>query len=707
MRQVILDYFNRHKKRSHTIKQITHDLNLQDSDAFKRAIKAINDLTEETVLVQNPDDTYSLLERSFYVRGRLDLKGRGFGFLMPEDPERDDIYIPEGKTMDAMHLDTCLVYAHKPGRSNRQEGYVVRILKRHKTHLIGLYKAHKQGAMLEPEDDKISKPVFLKEVPKTIAEGDLVYAAITNFGYRQRIEARIEKVLGRKDDKGNDVLAKVLSHNIDPVFPPYVIEEAKAKKPVSEADLKDRIDVRDRLIMTIDGDDAKDFDDAIDIASLDDHRVRLAVHIADVSHYVSENSQLDREAYHRGTSVYLPGSVIPMLPEHLSNDLCSLNPGVDRLAITCEMTLNGEGKVLKHKLYPSVIQSKQRFTYTRVNALLDGAQPEGSEGQMMPSLKTLYALTQTLNQRRMRLGSIDFDTEEAEVILNDEGQAIDIQARVRGKSERMIEECMLLANQVVARAIFKQNYPFVYRVHDAPKEEKLERFLTVARTLGYTVKGDKTITHQALQKLITQWRDDAAKSGLTMLMLRSMQKAIYTTDKTSHFGLAFDYYTHFTSPIRRYPDLIVHRLIRTYVFEKRTDQRTLENYRNRLPRIAEQSSEKERQAIECERDVVAMKKAEVMEQYVGETFEGIITSVTPFGLYVTLPNSAEGLLHISNLGDERYQFDDALMMLRSPDHQTRYRLGEGLRVKLMGVNIKEGQLDFTLAGGDHESHRAQ
>lgn len=706
MRQVILDYFNRHKKKSHHLNTLLKDLKIEGSESFKQAIKTLNDLTEETVIVQNPDDSYSLLERSFYVRGKLDLKGRGFGFLMPEDPDRDDIYIPEGKTLDAMHLDTCLVYAYKPHRNYRQEGHVVRILSRHKTHLIGLYKDTKQGAMLEPEDAKITKPVFLTEVPKEAKEGDLVYAAITNFGYRQRIEAKISKVLGRADAKGNDVLAKILSHNIDPVFPPYVITEAQAKKEVSAKDIEGRQDVRDRLTMTIDGDDAKDFDDAIDILPLDDHRIRLTVHIADVSYYVTENSQLDREAFHRGTSVYMPGVVIPMLPERLSNELCSLNPHVDRLAISCEMVLNQEGKVLKHTLYPSVMTSKQRFTYSRVNALLDGDTPQGNEENMVASLNLLYETTQVLNQKRMRKGSIDFDTEEAEVILNEQGDAIDIQPRVRGKSERMIEECMLLANQVVAKAIFSKNLPFVYRVHDAPKEEKLERFLTVARTLGYTVKGDKTITHQALQKLITQWRDDAAKSGLTMLMLRSMQKAIYTDEKTSHFGLAFDHYTHFTSPIRRYPDLIVHRLIRTYLFEKRTDQRTVEHYRTRLPRIATQSSERERQAVECERDVIAMKKAEVMSQYVGQTFNGVITSVTPFGLYVTLENSAEGLLHVSNLKEGPFQFDDALMMLRSQDQKTRYRLGEAITIKLTAVNIKEGQLDFAL-GGSHESHRPQ
>ena len=695
MRSLILDKLKTHPQPEVSLKTLISACDATSTPRYKELLQTLNALTEEAQIVLNDNHTYALLERSRFRKGKLDLKGQGFGFIMTDDPSEDDIYIPEGQTLDAMHHDVCLVKLRAKAQGSRKEGRITRILKRHKTHVVGRFIPTKQGFFLEPEDTHIRYPIRLKQVPKSLKANDLIYARITNFGYRQTIEAVLERVLGSEGDPNNAVMAKLFSFGLDPVFPPAVLEEAD--KIALKRDDTPRTDWTDRPVFTIDGEDAKDFDDALDVTVHENGELTLWVHIADVSYYVTKDSLLDKEAFQRATSVYVPGQVIPMLPEVLSNEVCSLNPHQERYAMTCELRLNAQGDILKTHLYASRIVSKQRFTYTRVNALLEGEAPTPEEAPFLAPLNTLAKLARILHTQRMSQGSLDFDQPELKLILSETGQPIDLKQITRGIAERLIEECMLLANQAVAKALFNKNIPMLHRVHEHPSEAKLETLLTVARTLGYTVKEKKHITPKALQTLLASWQDSPEGPGLSMLLLRSMQKAVYSEQKLGHYGLAFSDYTHFTSPIRRYPDLVIHRLIRTVFIEKETVQ---EN-ENTMAVIARHTSERERNAMDCERSVQSMKLAQWMEPSVGKTYQGIITSVTPFGCYVTLDNGVEGLLHRTEFTEDLY-YDEALMQLRGP--QTTVRLGQRLSVVLSRVNIKEGHIDLTL-GANHESHR--
>ena len=695
MRSLILSQLQAHPQNEVSLKTLISSCEATSSESYKELMKTLNVLCEEARIVLNDNQTYALLERSRFRKGKLDLKGRGFGFLMTPDPTEDDIYIPEGATLDAMHHDECLVKLSPKGRGSRKEGRVVRILNRHKTHLVGRFNPTKQGFFLDPEDAQVRLPVMLKQVPRSLKKNDVVYARITNFGYRQRIEAVIETVLGSPTDPFNDTLAKVLSHGINPLFSPAVLDDAQ--RASKERDTTFRHDHTDRPVFTIDGDDAKDFDDAIDLKTHADGTFTLYVHIADVSFFVTKDSLVDREAYDRATSVYLPGKVIPMLPEVLSNEVCSLNPDQERYAMTCEIRLEASGEVREARLYQSLITSKHRFTYTRVNALLEDDAPTPQEASFVPTLKDLESLAKTLYRKRVARGSLDFDQPELKVIVNDIGHATDVIHIERGMGERLIEECMLLANQEVAKILFQRNLPMVHRIHEHPTEAKLETLLEVARTLGYSAKEKKHITPSVLQTLLSSWQGTPEGPGLSMLLLRSMQKAVYSEQKLGHYGLAFDDYTHFTSPIRRYPDLMIHRLIREVLIEKKAPKET----EAAMGHMARHCSERERRAMECERDVVSMKIAQHMEPKVGQRFEGTITSVTPFGCYLTLDSGIEGLIHISEF-EEDLHYDEALMQLRGKE--TRYRLGDRLSVTLSRVNIKEGHIDFSL-GVHHESHR--
>jgi ribonuclease R len=552
--------------------------------------------------------------------------------------------------------------------------------------------------ILFSDDKTIKQEIIIKKGNYNGAyKNDKVKAKIINYNFKGKIECEVSEVIGNMNDAGVDILSKILKYNIDPVFSDIVLKEANQYQSVSKADLEGRTDLRDEMIITIDGDDSKDFDDAVIVKKLDNGNYKLGVSIADVSHYVTKDSILDDEAYRRGTSIYLPGRVIPMLPVNLSNNICSLVPGEDRLTITCDMEIDKSGKVVNYEIYPSVIKSFRRMTYSKINKIFDGDVDLAEEYvELVGMFYDMRNLAKVLRKKRQTYGSINFETDEAYITLDENGRAVDIKLRDRGISEKLIEEFMLKANQVVAEHVFWLNLPFIYRVHDKPKEEKIERLLRMSAALGYKVKGKKEITNLELQKLLDNVKGSPAEKGINLLMLRSMQKAIYSENNIGHYGLAFTHYTHFTSPIRRYPDLIVHRLLREYLFMDNQSLDVINYYTDEMPDIATSTSKSERQAVLLEREVVDMKKAEYISKYINKEFDGIISSVTGFGIYVTLPNTVEGLVHITELDDDYYVYDENLMMLIGERKKKMYRIGDRVTVRVMKAHISEGDVDFKI-----------
>lgn len=470
---------------------------------------------------------------------------------------------------------------------------------------------------------------------------------------------------------------------------------------IDEKDLKDRRDLRDQVIVTIDGADAKDLDDAVTVTKLDDGSYKLGVHIADVSHYVTENSPIDKEALERGTSVYLVDRVIPMIPHRLSNGICSLNPKVDRLTLSCEMTINSQGQVTEHEIFQSVIKTTERMTYSDVNKILvdDDEELKQKYEPLVPMFKDMERLAQILRDKRMDRGAVDFDFKEAKVLVDDEGAVKDVVIRERSVAEKLIEEFMLVANETVAEHFHWMNVPFIYRIHEEPNAEKLQKFLEFVTTFGYVVKGTAGNIHpRALQSILDAVRDRPEETVISTVMLRSMKQAKYDPQSLGHFGLSTEFYTHFTSPIRRYPDLIVHRLIRTYLINGKVDEATQEKWAERLPDIAEHTSSMERRAVDAERETDDLKKAEYMLDKIGEEFDGMISSVTNFGMFVELPNTIEGLVHVSFMTDDYYRFDEQHFAMIGERTGNVFRIGDEITVKVVDVNKDERNIDFEIVG---------
>jgi len=702
MKKNILDFLDGQNGKRYSISDLADALDVKGSDEYKDLAKAVNKLDEEAKIVANNKNKYTLLKYTSYVTGVLDVKEKGFAFLIIDDSDEDDIYIHQKNLGDAMNGDRVLANVTKSPRGFRKEGTVERILDRNYTHLIGTVVKRGKTHYLISDDKAIKADILINDEHLNGAKPhDKVQAKIINYAFDDQMVCKVTHIIGPMNEPGVDILSKILAHDIDPAFPPEVIEEAKQFTTLDKNEFEHRRDLRDRLIFTIDGDDAKDFDDAIEIKTLDNGNIHLGVHIADVSHYVTEKSELDKEAYRRGTSVYLVDRVIPMLPENLSNNLCSLMPDEDRFAISCEMELDKEGRVKHHEIFPSVIQSKARMTYRKVNRIFDGDEALRDQYDFLfETIELMHSTAKTLRTMRTKKGSLHFETDEPYIKLDDQGRAKEVLLEERGESEKIIEEFMLIANQTVAEHVYWMELPFIYRVHEEPKEEKLQKLLTMANALGFRVKGKKTIAHAELQKLLKKVEDTASEKGINTMMLRSMQKAEYKPDNLGHFGLAFTHYTHFTSPIRRYPDLIVHRLLREYFFKGNTAKKTVNHYDAIMGDIAQQSSKTERNAISLERDVLDMKKAEYMSNYIGETFEGHVSSVTSFGVYVALPNTIEGLVHITALDDDYYFFNEDLLMLIGKHKRNIYRMGDTVKVKVDSVNVFDGQVDFVIAKED-------
>lgn len=685
-------------------------LGLSSADSFRDLIKILVELEQTGMVTRTKQDRYQKQQQktnSGLVRGTLSQNKKGFAFLRPDDQEMEDIFIPPTKINRAMDGDVVLVEVKKSRgdfRKGKFEGEVKAIESHSIKQVVGTFSEARHFGFVVPDDKRIMQDIFVPKGQELGAvEGHKVLVQITQYSDGTNSpEGQISAILGHKNDPGVDILSIIYQHGIEIEFPDDVLKEAEdVPETIQPDELKGRRDLRNDLTITIDGADAKDLDDAIAVKKLDNGNTELTVSIADVSYYVTEGSALDREAYDRATSVYLVDRVIPMIPHRLSNGICSLNPEVDRLAMSCRMEIDAQGQVVKHEIFESVIHSNARMTYDAVNRIITDkdAATRAQYPEIVPMLDLAQTLSQQLIAMRKKRGEIDFDIKEAKVIVNEEGIPKEVVTRERGEGERLIESFMLIANETVAEHFNKMEVPFIYRIHEQPKSERLRQFFDFITNFGIMVKGTGEDIHPStLQNINEEIAGRPEDMVISTMMLRSMQQARYDADNLGHFGLAADYYTHFTSPIRRYPDLIVHRLVRKYLIEKSMDGRAMHEWEEKLPQIAEHTSNRERRAIDAERDTDELKKAEFMIQHIGDEFEGVISSVANFGMFVELPNTIEGMVNMQNMSDDYYHFDERQMALIGERKAKVYRIGDVVKVKVIHVDVDERQIDFQIVG---------
>lgn len=712
-KQAIIDYIEQDNRESIEVNDVTNKFNNHDSAQFKRQVKALAALEREEKIEMLGDGRLRLKRLPDSLVGTFSGTDRGFGFVMVEDEGIDDIFVPAKATKLAFDGDTVeveITEAPNPSGGRSAEGKITRIIERKTEQVIGEFIPY--------TDDEIADynlygyvKAKLKKGPEHIIQiemnglnptrGEIVSVDITHYPAYKGEDMRgvVTETIGHKDEPGIEILSIVHKHNIRSEFPDEVLAEAEqVPDQISAADLKGRRDLRGQQIITIDGADAKDLDDAVTVERLDNGHFQLGVHIADVSHYVREDSALDKEAFERGTSSYLTDRVIPMLPQRLSNGICSLHPKVDRLTLSCEMEINQQGNVVAYDIFPSVIRSVERMTYEAVNHILEEKHPQTRKQyqSLVPMLEEMAELHHILEQKRRHRGAIDFDSDEAKIIVDKDGKAIDIELRERRVGERLIESFMLAANETVSEHYSKADLPILYRVHEQPDESKMKRFLEFITTFGLTAQASKdSITPKDLQGVMDRIKDEPYEAVISMLLLRSMQQARYDVDPIGHYGLGADYYSHFTSPIRRYPDLILHRLIH-YYDEVGRSQQDKKRWASRLPDMAKHSSEAERRAIGAERETDELKKTEFMADKVGQEFMGTIISITGFGMFIQLPNTVEGLVHVSMMDDDYYRFDEDHLVMIGERTGKVFRIGQPIKVKLMRADVEEVQIDFSI-----------
>ena len=666
------------------------------------SIQDIKELNETLTVLENDfvvyhtnKNKYMLLEDSHLLKGIMRINKKGFGFVEIDNRE-EDIYVSENNLNGAIHGDIVLVEIISKKTAKDVEGRILRVVKRPVTRYVGEINFRKNNGYVTLDDKKVKVEIEVKKEDSLNAvDGHKVVVELGKKINNHKYQGKVVEIIGHKNDPGVDILSIVYKYNINVDFPDDVKEQVSMMSmEVSEEELKDRRDLRDTVIFTIDGDDTKDIDDAISIKKLSNGHYELGVHIADVSYYVKEGSPLDNEAMERGTSVYLVDRVIPMLPHELSNGICSLNPNVDRLAISCVMEFDSNGKQIKYDIFPSVIRSRIQMTYKKVNSILeDNVIPEGYE-DFADDLRLMKELADILRAMKVRRGYIDFDVDEAKILVDENCVPTDVVLRNRGTGEMLIEDFMIAANECVATHIYFMNLPFIYRVHDMPKEEKIRSYLSFIGNLGYQIPGNiKDFKPKSMQKLIEYLSDKKEFKILSELLLRSMQKAIYQKENIGHYGLASSCYTHFTSPIRRYPDTTVHRLLRTYLFNHDMSSDTIRHWDEKLVYVAEHSSSRERASVDCEREVEDMKMAEYMEKHIGEEFEGMISTVTNFGMFVELDNLIEGLVPINDMNDF-FHYDEERMTLTGERSHVKYTIGERVVVKVVRASKEEKMIDF-------------
>jgi ribonuclease R len=670
------------------------DLDIKEADLL---LKTLQSMEKDGLVVKNRKGRYGLPERMNLVVGHLEGNPKGYAFLIPDNPEMEDIYIGLENLNGAVHGDRVIVRPLYKPSSGRLEGEVVRILKRASTRIVGTIECGKQFAFVTPDDKRFYFDVFVPKGDTAGAKsGQKVVVSITRWPEgRRNPEGRVTEILGYEDEPGIDVLAVIKKYNLPLEFPEKVLRQAEQiPEEITDEELKGRLDLRNEKIVTIDGEDAKDLDDAVSVKKIPGG-YRLGVHIADVSYYVKEDTPLDKEARKRGCSVYLVDRVIPMLPPKLSNGICSLNPKVPRLTMSVIIDFDESARVRSYQITPSVIRTCERMTYTAVNKILEENDEETVKRYeyLIEDFKLMEELAAKLNRKRFERGSLDFNFEEAKVILDESGRPVEIRKEERRTGERIIEEFMLAANEVIAEHMYWLKVPFVYRVHEIPDMEKMYALQEFLHNLGYSIKGIKNIKPKALQQILEAVKGKPEERVVSTVLLRSLKRARYSEENVGHFGLASHYYTHFTSPIRRYPDLIIHRILREQL-EGKLDEERMEYLNEVLGRIAKHSSERERIAEEAERETVQLKMAEYMAGKIGEVFPGIISSVTPFGFFVELENTVEGLVHVSSLEDDFYRFDEKSITLRGERTKKVFKIGDRVKVRVARVNKNERHIDF-------------
>lgn len=661
----------------------------------------LEELQREGKIELSKRGKYKKAERALLV-GTFIGNARGFGFVEIEGRE-EDVFIPESGMNGAIHHDTVEIEI-LPGRhGKRAEGSVIRILAHEFKEVVGTFEKCKNFGFVIPDNQKLTQDIFIPiERSKGAVNGHKVVVELTSYGSAaKKPEGKVTKIIGHVNDPGVDILSVVYNYELPVEFPERVLNQAeRVAKDVSEADMQGRLDLRHLQTVTIDGEDAKDLDDGISLTRDEEASIwHLGVHIADVTNYVQENSALDREACKRGTSVYLVDRVIPMLPHALSNGICSLNQGVDRLALSCLMDIDDRGSVVSHQIAETVICVDRRMTYTSVKKILtDHDEHERKEyEELVPMFERMEKLAGILREKRRQRGSIDFDFPESKIILDETGKPVEIKPYDRNVATKIIEDFMLLANETVAQDYYWQELPFVYRTHENPDPEKIQQLAMFIANFGYGIRNGREEIHpKELQKLLARIEDSPEESLISRLTLRSMKQAKYTVDCTGHFGLAAKFYCHFTSPIRRYPDLQIHRIIKDNL-RGRMDKDRIGHYEAILPEVAEHSSKMERRAEEAEREVDKMKKVEYILQHLDETFEGVISGMNSYGFYVELPNTVEGMVHVSNLYDDRYYYNEQTYEMYGVDTGRVYRMGQRVKVRVLDADKEMRTIDFGIS----------
>ncbi len=703
--QQLLSFMREEAYKPLSVTELEEAFGIKDSSEFKDFVKVLNEMEQQGLIVRTRSNRYGIPEKMNLVRGKVQANAKGFAFIIPEDDMSErDIYVTGADLNSAMNGDIVLVRLHPKSSGSRPEGQVIRILERGLTQVVGTYSENKYYGFVIADDKRIPNDIFIpKDANGGAVDGHKVVVQILKYPEgRMSAEGEVVTILGHKNDPGVDILSIIHNHGLPQEFPEEVLEQANAvPDEIDPKEIEGRRDLRDQMIVTIDGADAKDLDDAVNVERLENGNYKLGVHIADVSYYVKEDSPIDKEAFERATSCYLVDRVIPMIPHRLSNGICSLNPKVDRLTLSCEMEINPQGQVVNHEIFQSVIRTTERMTYSDVRKILTEEDEEVTKRyeSLVPFFKQMEELAAILRKKRMERGAVDFDFKESKVLVDEEGNPTDVVLRERSVAERLIEEFMLAANETVAEHFHWMKIPFMYRIHEDPDGEKLERFLEFITNFGYVVRGTANTLHpRSLQMLLDEVSGKPEETVISKVMLRSMKQAKYDPESLGHFGLSTEFYTHFTSPIRRYPDLIVHRLIRTYLIEGKTDDATISKWSEKLAVIAAHASEMERRAVEAERDTDSLKKVQFMEDKIGEQFEGMISGVTNFGMFVELPNTIEGLVHVSYLTDDYYHYDEKQYAMIGERTGNVFRIGDEIEVKVIGVNVDEVSIDFEVVG---------
>lgn len=681
------------KNKSLTIMEINDLLGLHTIEEYQELEKTLNRLCMEAqIYYSEKKKRYTLFSNTNYMKGKLIVNPKGYGFVILDDNDKEDIFINSRNMLDAKSNDIVLVeYINK----HNKEGKVTKVIKRDESNLVGLFDSENGIDYVILDKKEYGKYIIPKGFSKGAVPGHKVLVRrLFNGAFN---EAEVIKIIGHKNDVGIDILSYVYEYGFDPTYSDDVMAEVeKIPSEVSEEEMLSRTDLRDKMIFTIDGKDTKDIDDAISIEKIDNDKYILGVHIADVSHYVKKGSYLDDDAYERGTSVYLVDRVVPMLPHKLSNGICSLNPNVDRLAMSCVMEINGKGYVSNYQIFKSVIRSKKQMNYDDVNSILeDNVIPSGYE-EYVDTLRIMNELSNILRKKMVRHGYIEFNIKEPKIIVDDSCHPVDIKVCEQRTGEKLIENFMIVANETVAGFIEDKNLPGIYRVHDKPNKEKLIEYLKFLSIKGYNIKADvNRFSPKDYQNIINKFKNDPARDILGTLAIQTMSKAKYSDINIGHYGIASKRYSHFTSPIRRYPDLTLHRLLKDYLGTP--NSKVIDSWRKSLPGISIQTSKKELDSVDCERDVEKMKKAEYMMDHIGEVYTGVISGIMDFGFFVMLDNTVEGLVRLDSLKGDYYSYNKNRYMIIGKNKGKMYTYGDVVKVEVIAASKDTSQVDFVLS----------